>query len=68
MTVRRGESRPFPFRSERVFYAGGEWYYTTREGSDRGPYNSREEAEAELLLFLREFATEDERIMADLPT
>ncbi len=64
-TVRRGENIPFPFRSERVFHAGGKWYFTTREGADHGPYETKEWAEAELMLFLREIATENERIIAD---
>jgi len=34
-------------RSERVFGAGGQWYFQTREGIDVGPYPTREAAEAE---------------------
>jgi len=60
-TTRKGESGPVPFRSGRLFNVGSEWYFATREG-DRGPFPSREEAEATLTLFLREKATEDERL------
>ncbi len=61
---RKGESGPAPFRSGRMFSIGTEWYFATREG-DRGPFQSREEAEAELALYLRGKATEDERIGGD---
>lgn len=58
---RKGEAGPAPFRSGRMFSIGPHWYFATREG-DRGPFTSRSEAEAELALFLREKATEHERI------
>lgn len=61
---RKGESGPTPFRSGRMFSIGAEWYFATREG-DKGPFPSREEAEAELALYLREKATEDSRILGD---
>jgi len=34
-------------RSERVFSAGGQWYFQTREGIDVGPYPTREAAQEE---------------------
>ena len=58
---RKGESGPAPFRSGRMFSIGTAWFFATREG-DKGPFASREEAEAELTLYLREKATEHERI------
>ncbi|SCZ52747.1 DUF6316 family protein [Thiohalomonas denitrificans] len=58
---REGESGPAPFRSGRMFSIGADWYFSTREG-DRGPFPTREEAIAELALYMRDKATEDERI------
>ena len=32
---------------------GGEWFFSTREGENHGPYSSRQVAEAALLNFVR---------------
>lgn len=50
------------FRSERITYADGQWFYAIRDGQPKGPYPSKEDAEAALLLMLRELRTEDEHI------
>ena len=50
---RRGEQGHIPFRSGRFFSVGGEWFFSTREGENRGPYSSRGAAEAALLNFVR---------------
>ena len=42
------------FRSDRFFCEEGKWYFSTRENTIKGPYESREDAEAELMLYLRE--------------
>lgn len=42
------------FRSDRFFCEGGSWFFTTREGVVKGPFASREEAEQELMMFLRD--------------
>ena len=60
--TRKGEDTPYPFRSTRIFRANGEWYFSTREGSEIGPFPDREETEASLLEYLREVATQDQRI------
>ena len=65
MTERRRHdtSDPPPFRSNaRIYRVGNEWYFSTREGSEAGPFETRDEAEAALVLFLRDKVTEDERI------
>ncbi len=49
---RRGEKRQVRFRSDRMFVVDNQWYFSTREGEERGPYATREEAEAELLRYL----------------
>ncbi len=50
---RRGERGHIPFRTGRFFSVGGQWFFSTREGEDRGPYSSRQVAEAALLNFVR---------------
>ena len=47
------------FRSDRFFCEGGKWYFSTRENTTKGPYESREDAEAELMLYLRELQTRE---------
>lgn len=51
---RNGESRHIPFRSNRYFCINGTWYFMTREGSQLGPFIDKREAEAELMMFIRE--------------
>lgn len=43
--TRSGEQHPVRFRTNRFFNAGGRWYFTTREGIDVGPYDTRAAAE-----------------------
>lgn len=62
MTNRKGEAGPFPFRSGRLFSVGAVWYFSTRDGHE-GPFDNRSEAEAALTLFIRDKATEHERIL-----
>ena len=52
--IRIGETSANPFRTERSFCSNGEWYFLTRGGGQQGPFVSKEEMEAELLLFIRE--------------
>ncbi|WP_111498198.1 DUF6316 family protein [Marinobacter bohaiensis] len=49
---RQGEQGPVPFRSSRFFCVSGEWYFTTREGFDSGPFATRNRAETGLKRFL----------------
>jgi hypothetical protein len=41
------------FRSQRFFNEGSQWYFTTRENTIEGPYESRDEADQELMMYLR---------------
>lgn len=54
MTSRDGESEQTRFRSDRFFCEGGQWFFTTREGKMFGPLHNREEAEKELVMYLRD--------------
>jgi len=42
---REGEQGSVPERSGRFLKKHGYWYYSTREGVDIGPFDSRSEAE-----------------------
>jgi Domain of unknown function (DUF6316) len=53
MKYRAGEDPKMFFRTERMYFSNGEWFFSTRDGSDLGPFTSHEEAEAELTLYLR---------------
>ena len=50
---RKNENGQIPFRTERFFSVGNNWYFATREGIDSGPYASRERAGAGLNRFLK---------------
>ena len=61
MEYRKGEELKGWFRSERFYRAGGDWYFTSREMCEQGPFPSREDAEGELLLFMRQCCTQTQR-------
>jgi hypothetical protein len=43
------------FRTDRFFRVNeNEWFFTTREDGDKGPYPTREHAECALLEYVRE--------------
>ncbi|MGC1953075.1 MAG: DUF6316 family protein [Gammaproteobacteria bacterium] len=50
---RRGETRAIPFRSRRLFEVNGSWYVALRGELPKGPYESKQEAAAELVELLR---------------
>ena len=41
------------FQVDRFVLQNGEWFYTTREGEERGPFESKKEAEADLIVYMR---------------
>lgn len=41
------------FRSDRFFAEGNKWYFTTRENTIEGPFDTRADAEQELMMYLR---------------
>ncbi len=54
MRTRSGEAaRPW-FRSERYYHTGEGWWFMTRENKELGPFNSQNEAEIELVLYVRQ--------------
>lgn len=52
MNVRVGEPEKAWYRSDRFFKVNGEWYFSTREQIDVGPFTSRENACKGLELFI----------------
>ncbi|MEO0442966.1 MAG: DUF6316 family protein [Pseudomonadota bacterium] len=50
--VRKGEQDKFRFRSDRFFTIDSQWYFTTREGVDVGPFDSRDMAANALTIFI----------------
>lgn len=52
MEVRSGEQNKSWYRSDRFFKVNGEWYFSTREKVDVGPFSSRENANTGLTLFI----------------
>ncbi|MFL1466545.1 DUF6316 family protein [Marinobacter sp. DUT-3] len=53
MDVRKGEQERNWFRSDRFTTVNGQWFFQTREGSFEGPFDNVNEAQMELLLYLR---------------
>ena len=43
-TNRAGEQGPVPDRRDRLFMEGRHWYFRTREGTDIGPYKTKNDA------------------------
>ena len=62
---RTGETGAIPFRSGRIFNVGMQWYFATREGIDQGPFAGRDDAEIELMLYIRDKVTDSKRLMSD---
>jgi Domain of unknown function (DUF6316) len=53
MNVRSGEESNSWFRSDRMLHVNENWYFVTRENTQEGPFSSRNEAENELMLYIR---------------
>lgn len=53
MSVRAGEAEKTWFRMDRIFWSGNGYYFLTRESTQEGPFDSRNEAECELNYYIR---------------
>lgn len=42
------------FQVERFVQQNGLWFYITREGEEKGPFDSKQDAEGELIAYIRE--------------
>lgn len=41
------------FQMDRFMQQNDEWFYITREGEERGPFNSKDDAEKDLIAYLK---------------
>jgi hypothetical protein len=57
---RKGELGAVPYRSGRFFYIDSKWYFACREGKEKGPYDSKEEAEMALLAYIMQMHKREE--------
>ena len=48
------------FQMSRFVQMNGEWFYTTREGEERGPFESKAEAEGDFIECIRHLAQMEE--------
>lgn len=55
MKSREGENRDSWFRCNRFYNLKGKWFFSTREGVDFGPFETRAEAEKELQSFIASY-------------
>jgi len=42
------------FQMERFVQQNGQWFYMTREGEEKGPFDSKEDAEGDLIVYIRD--------------
>ena len=55
MSRRNGEPEvPVTIRSNRFFTSGTDWYFSTREGIDQGPFPNRISAHEAIQKYIRE--------------
>lgn len=48
-----GDDGKLHFQMDRFIQQNGEWFYTTREGEERGPFESKDDAKGDLILYLQ---------------
>ncbi len=49
---RKHEAGPIPFRTGRFFCIDSKWFFACREGLDRGPFDTRDDAIVAMQIFL----------------
>ena len=49
-----GQDPKVHFQSSRFLQQNGEWFYMTRDGQERGPFEDKEDAAGDLILYIRE--------------
>ena len=49
-----GNADKLHFQMERFVQQNGQWFYITREGEEKGPFDSKEDAEGDLIVYVRE--------------
>ena len=48
-----GEDANVHFQMDRFVQMNGQWFYTTREGEEKGPFDSKADAEGDLIAYIR---------------
>lgn len=66
MNNRVGEHGVIPVRNGRFVQKEGYWYYTTREGVDIGPFDSRADAEVGVGEFIDFICASEPEVLAAL--
>ena len=59
MSCRKGEDEKTWFRSSRFFHVGEEVYFSTREGTDIGPYKNIDAAKRGLDMYIGAMSQQD---------
>ncbi|MDH5445392.1 MAG: DUF6316 family protein [Gammaproteobacteria bacterium] len=59
---RKGEEGPVPYRTGRFFCVDSQWFFTTREGLDHGPFPTKEKAEWECQTYINVCLKIEERL------
>lgn len=50
---RFGEDGQVPYRTERIYNVGGEWFFSVRKGAtEQGPFKTEEEAKTAMVEFV----------------
>jgi hypothetical protein len=55
MKAREGENRESWFRCNRYYNLKGQWFFSTREGVDFGPFETQKEAAEALQAFIKKY-------------
>lgn len=58
MNHRQGEGEKHWYRSDRFFVVNNQWYFSTREKLDVGPFGSEDGAQQGLKLFIKNMSHE----------
>jgi hypothetical protein len=48
-----GKNDKFHFQMDRFVQQNGEWFYMTSEGDERGPFETRDDAAGDIMLYIR---------------
>ena len=59
---RFGEEGPVPYRTERIYSVGNEWFFSVRKGPEQGPFETEEAAKAAMVEFIS-----DQLLIENLP-
>lgn len=51
-TKRKNEAGPIPYRTGRFFCVDSNWFFSTREGLEHGPFATREKAQRECQIYI----------------